>query len=753
MAKKRQTKRYEYLDSLEINKESFIREDASIGLSCMNSPNDPKPSIKIKDGRIVEMDGKKEEDFDVIDKFIARYSIDISIAEEAMAIDSTEFARRMVDINVPRSEIVKYAGGMTPAKVCEIVTQLNAVEMMMAMQKIRARRTPGNQGHVCNRKEDPALLAADTAIAAAMGFQEIETTLTVARMAPSTALGVLIGSQIGQSGCLTQCAVEEGVELEQGMRGFTTYAETLSVYGTEEVYRQGDDLPWSKMFLTAAYCSRGIKNRFTSGGGSECLMGYPEGKSMLYLEARCIASIRGAGCQGIQNGGIDCVYFSNALPMSQINTMAENIIVAMWDLECASGCDGFWSGSYQRNTSHMIPWMITGTDYIHSGVGTIHVRDNNFGGSGFNLHDLDNEIAIQRDFRVDCALRSIDEDEWLEIRRKAAKAMQILCEQLDFPTYTDEEIEKVIFADSSDDIERNPADNIAIVETIEKNHITLIDVIKAFAKAGEMELANLFLELMKKKLSGDLLQTAAMYDRNFQILSAINNGNDYEGPGTGYRVDGDRWEEIKEVRQIIDEEDMRKLEPDPSLPHIEVKLTDVGPAAQGTDPNEVIVGLSPAFAGDINVTLANMTDGDILYEGLAGIEEEGMKYRIVRVENEIDLGMIAKKCSMLSGSGIAVCMQAKGTTVIHQKDLTNLNNLELLPMAPLITLPNYRSAGKNAAMYAKGETPEPIVLDWNYDTLVAKTRAFPKVVVMNQVEKHACHPDKDMTEVSAEFVK
>ena len=128
MAKKRQTKRYEYLDSLEINKESFIREDASIGLICMNSPNDPKPSIKIKDGRIVEMDGKKEEDFDVIDKFIARYSIDISIAEEAMAIDSTEFARRMVDINVPRSEIVKYAGGMTPAKVCEIVTQLNAVE-------------------------------------------------------------------------------------------------------------------------------------------------------------------------------------------------------------------------------------------------------------------------------------------------------------------------------------------------------------------------------------------------------------------------------------------------------------------------------------------------------------------------------------------------------------------------------------------------------------------------------------------------
>ena len=749
----RKTKRYEYFDSLEVNKESFLREDPSIGLITMNSPNDPKPSIKIEDGRIVEMDGVKEEDFDVIDKFIAKYSIDLSIAEEAMAIDSMEFARRLVDINVPRAEIVKYAGGMTPAKVVEIVQSLNVVEMMMAMQKLRTRKTPGNQAHVCNRKEDPALLAADAAIAAAMGFQEIETTLTVARMAPSTALGVLIGSQIGSPGCLTQCAVEEGVELEQGMRGFTTYAETLSVYGTEEVYRQGDDLPWSKMFLTAAYCSRGIKNRFTSGGGSECLMGYPEGKSMLYLEARCIASIRGAGCQGIQNGGIDCVYFSNSLPMSQINAMAENIIVAMWDLECASGCDGFWSGSTSRNTAHMLPWMVTGTDYIHSGVGTIHVKDNNFGGSGYNIHDLDDEITIQRDFRVDCALRSIDEDEWLEIRTRAAKAMQIVCDQLGFPTYTDEEIEKVIFADSSDDIERLPSDNIAIVEAIEKNHLTLIDVIKAFARAGEMELAELFLELMKKKLSGDLLQTAAMYDKNFKVLSAINNGNDYEGPGTGYRVDGERWEEIKEIRQIIDEESLKELKPAPGVPHIEVKLEDIGEAKQGTDPNEVIVGVSPAFADDINVTLSGATDGDALYEILAGIEEEGVNYRIVRVENEIDLGIIAKKCSMLSGSGISICMQAKGTTVIHQKDLTPLNNLELLPMAPLITLKDYRQAGKNAALYAKNEVPDYVVLDWNYDTLVAKTRAFPKVVVMNQIEKHACDPNKDMTEVTAEFIK
>lgn len=747
----RKTKRYEYFDSLEINKDTFIREDSSIGLVTMSSPNDPKPGIKIENGRVVEMDGVKEEDFDVIDKFIARYSIDLSICEEAMSLDSMEFARRLVDINVPRKEIVRLAGGMTPAKVVEVVNCLNVVEMMMAMQKLRTRSTPGNQAHVCNRKEDPALLAADAAIAAAMGFPEIETTLTVSRLSPVTALGILIGSQIGRPGVLTQCAVEEGVELGLGMRGFTTYAETLSVYGTEGVYRQGDDLPWSKMFLTAAYCSRGIKNRFTSGGGSECLMGYAEGKSMLYLEARCIASIRGAGCQGVQNGGIDCVYFSNALPDSQILSMAENIIVAMWDLECASGCDAFWSGNEGRNMAHMLPWMMVGTDYIHSGFGTIPLKDHNFGGAGFNIQDMDLEIAVQRDFRIDCCMRSIEEDEWLSIREKAAKAMQILCEYLDFPTYTDEEIQKVIFAHSSDDIERSIADGIAMAEAIEKRNITLIDVIKAFAQAGEMELAEIFLELLKKKLCGDLLQTAAMYDKNFEILSAINDANDYRGPGTGYRVEGERWEEIKEIRQIIDADALKKLPPDESKSHINVKITDIGEAKIGTDENEVVVGISPAFAKDINVTFSGATVGDALYEVLAGIEEEGMNYRVVRVENEIDLGIIAKKCSMLSGSGISICLQAKGTTVIHQKDLAPLNNLELLPMAPLITLEYYRQAGRNAALYVKKVNPEPVILDWDFDTLVSKTRAFPKVVLLNQIEKNCCRPDRDCTDVAVEF--
>ena len=59
-----------------------------------------------------------------------------------MKIPSVELAKMLVDINIPRSKVVNYFGAMTPAKIVEVIDQLNVVEMMMAVQKMRARRTP-----------------------------------------------------------------------------------------------------------------------------------------------------------------------------------------------------------------------------------------------------------------------------------------------------------------------------------------------------------------------------------------------------------------------------------------------------------------------------------------------------------------------------------------------------------------------------------------------------------------------------------
>ena len=86
MAKRQ--KRFQVLADRPVNKDGFIKEWVDVGLVAMDSPNDPKPSIRIEGGMVVELDGKRRSDFDMIDTFLADHCIDKRVAEEAMAIDS-----------------------------------------------------------------------------------------------------------------------------------------------------------------------------------------------------------------------------------------------------------------------------------------------------------------------------------------------------------------------------------------------------------------------------------------------------------------------------------------------------------------------------------------------------------------------------------------------------------------------------------------------------------------------------------------
>ncbi len=140
----------------------------------------------------------------------------------------------------------------------------------------------------------------------------------------------------------------------------------------------------------------------------------------------------------------------------------------------------------------------------------------------------------------------------------------------------------------------------------------------------------------------------------------------------------------------------------------ELTLTEVGEAKFGTRADEVVIGLAPAFEKFQHHTLVNIDHKDILREIIAGIEEEGLHARVVRILRTSDVSFIANDAAKLSGSGIGIGIQSKGTTVIHQKDLLPLNNLELFPQAPLLTLETFRLIGKNAAKYAKGESPTPV---------------------------------------------
>ena len=704
-------KRYADWDERPLRLDKFAAEDAANGFSAFSSPADPKPGIEIKGGRVVSLDGVLEHDFDMIDRFIARHHIDADIAPEAMAMDSGEVARLLVDMHVPREVLVRLAHGMTPAKLAQVVSKLNALEIAFAYSKMRARKTPGNQAHVTNAKDDPLQLAADAATAVAFGFDEIETTMRVSRNAWSNALACAVGGAVGRWGTLFQCSSEEAEELRIGMAGFTSYAETVSVYGTEKTFIDGDDTPWSKAFLAAAYASRGIKMRCTSGAGSELLMGFHESKSLLYLEARCLCLQRGMGVQGTQNGGIDGAPLTATIPGGVRELMAENLIAVWLDLECASGNDARSTESEIRVGAKILPFLISGSDLICSGFGSILKYDNSFNPSLLNGEELEDYLVLQRDFEADGGLTPLPEERALDLRSRAVEALAAVHEELGLATATPDMKHSVIVASGSDETRSYmPRDVSFISEAIKARGITVIDVIKALAKRGFREEAGNLLNVVKLRVSGDYLQTSAMV-RNGRVVSAVNDPNDYLGPGSGYRVSEERRLELNGIRDVLDQKEVLRSEAMHEKDEARrIRYRNLGAAVESSSKTDIVIGISPAFGLKLFQTTAGHRLSEVLGEMMQAIRARGLTPRVVRFHHTADTSFLGLSAARLSGSGIGIGIQAKGTAVIHQRDRLPHNNLELFSNAPITRLEHYRGFGANAAAYALGEMPEPVVV-------------------------------------------
>ena len=67
------TKRFQALAAKPVNRHSYLKDWPEKGLTAYQGTKDPKPSIKIENGVVVEMDGIARADFDMIDQFIADY--------------------------------------------------------------------------------------------------------------------------------------------------------------------------------------------------------------------------------------------------------------------------------------------------------------------------------------------------------------------------------------------------------------------------------------------------------------------------------------------------------------------------------------------------------------------------------------------------------------------------------------------------------------------------------------------------------
>jgi propanediol dehydratase large subunit len=149
----------------------------------------------------------------------------------------------------------------------------------------------------------------------------------------------------------------------------------------------------------------------------------------------------------------------------------------------------------------------------------------------------------------------------------------------------------------------------------------------------------------------------------------------------------------------------------------------MGEAAVGSDPREVVIGVSPAFGVKLFRTLSGIPIDDLLKALVAGIAAAGGTARIVRLRHTADTSFLGLSAARLSGSKVGIGIQAKGTAVIHHADRLPHNNLELFSNAPITNLGHYRALGFNAARHAQGELPEPVVVPQHGEAMGSRFHA------------------------------
>ena len=158
----------------------------------------------------------------------------------------------------------------------------------------------------------------------------------------------------------------------------------------------------------------------------------------------------------------------------------------------------------------------------------------------------------------------------------------------------------------------------------------------------------------------------------------------------------------------------------------------------------MVVALDPTFGILINQTIGGLDLQDVLTAILEGIREEGLPARVVRIFHTSDVSFVGHAGSKLSGSGVAIGIQSKGTTVIHQRDLAPLENLELFPMAPNMVLETYRSIGRNAARYAGGKPASPVAVKIDN---TARLRLIVQTTLLQLLAKQQVQADRPPSEL------
>ena len=494
------------------------------------------------------------------------------------------------------------------------------------------------------------------------------------------------------------------------MRGLTTYAETVSVYGTEQVFVDGDDTPWSKAFLAACYASRGLKMRFTSGSGAECLMGARRGpldavpRVALHRRSR-----RAAGAQGVQNGGIDGVSVTASVPDGMREVIAENLCVMLRDLESCAGNDTLMSFSDIRRTAHTLPLLLAGADFLFSGFGSIPAYDNAFGPSNFNAEDLDDYLV--RAARLGLRGRPAGARRRASCCRSAAAPPRRAA-----PCY-----EELGLADVLRRRRRRRACTPTAASTCRRSDPQLapsarrrdhgararrsLDVVAALARARlRRSRPSACSACCAPRLDGDYLQTAAIFDTDMRVLSALTDPNDYAGPGTGYRMRAERRAEVGARPAGAD------ARPAGRRPGARGRLPDRARARAGAPASARRRGRDRPVAGVRGHASGGRSAARRSPRRCASCwrasRRRASRAGVVRVARSLDVGNVGWTAAGLSGSLDRDRPAGEGHGGHPPRRPAAAREPRAATRTPRSSTPaRYRALGRNAARYARGDAP------------------------------------------------
>jgi len=200
-------------------------------------------------------------------------------------------------------------------------------------------------------------------------------------------------------------------------------------------------------------------------------MGYAEGKSMLYLEARSLLATRAAGSQGSQNGSISCIALRSRCPTAARGDR-ENLIAMLLGMEVASATTaGVALGNPQGGQADAA--VHSGTDFITSGYGAIRAP------TTCSAAELRRERAGRL---VRPAARHADrrritpvtEERVLDARARAARALQAVFRAL-ASAITDDEIAAATGPTARRTCRRDRVADIEAAQRLQHGPLTVLD--------------------------------------------------------------------------------------------------------------------------------------------------------------------------------------------------------------------------------------------------------------------------------------